>query len=216
MWRSDGYQRFVASKVTSGNAGALVAFYELLAPTTAEHKIKRELDRLRGPLADRLRREFPGKQFKDAKAWAEAMSNEIEKFFLPAAMGSPSRPEEEPRFPESVSDELFDRELAFEERNQAALKRAIDLLLELKNTKRPISFRAIQRFGSNSAKSSAPNSGRCSAAASMRPASSSEHRSCWPPMPGPATRRSQGALAWAARRCTGPSDASWKAIWSGR
>jgi len=46
MWRSDGYQRFVASKVTSGNAGALVAFYELLAPTTAEHKIKRELDRL--------------------------------------------------------------------------------------------------------------------------------------------------------------------------
>jgi hypothetical protein len=21
---------------------------------------------------------------------------------------------------------------------------------------------------------------------------------------------------WAARRCTGPSDASWKAIWSGR
>ena len=139
-------QRFVASKVTSGNAGALVAFYELLAPTTAEHKIKRELDRLRGPLADRLRREFPRKQFKDAKAWAEAMSNEIEKFFLPAAMGSPSRPEEKPRFPESVSDELFDRELAFEERNQAALKRAIDLLLELKNTKRPISFRAIQRF----------------------------------------------------------------------
>jgi hypothetical protein len=41
---------------------------------------------------------------------------------------------------------LFDREVAFEERNQAALKRAIDLLLGLKNTKRPISFRAIQRF----------------------------------------------------------------------
>jgi hypothetical protein len=39
---------------------------------------------------------------------------------------------------------------------------------------------------------------------------------CWPPMPGPATRRLQGASAWAARPCTGPSDASWKAIWSGR
>lgn len=68
-------------------------------------------------------------------------------------------------------------------------------------------------IGSTSAKSSAANSGRFSAAASMRPASSSEHRSCWPPMPGPVTRRSPGASAWAARPRTGPSDASWKAIW---
>jgi hypothetical protein len=29
-------------------------------------------------------------------------------------------------------------------------------------------------------------------------------------MPGPATKRLQGASAWAARPCTGPSDASWK------
>ena len=121
-------------------------FYQLLSPTTAEHEIKRELDRLRGPLADRLRSEFPRRKFNGTKAWAEAMSKEIEKVFLPRRKGSPSRPEEEPRFPEPVSDELFDRELAFEERNQAALKRNIDLLLELKNTKRPISFRAIQRF----------------------------------------------------------------------
>src|ERR1700688_3220715 len=49
----------------------------------------------------------------------------------------------------------------------------------------------------------------------MRHASSSERRFCWPPMPGPATRRLQGASAWAARPCTEPSDASWKAIWSG-
>lgn len=48
-------------------------------------------------------------------------------------------------------------------------------------------------IGSNSAKSSAPNSGRCSAAASMRPASSSEHRFCGPPMVEPATRRLPGA-----------------------
>src|SRR5246127_3798417 len=44
-------------------------------------------------------------------------------------------------------------------------------------------------IGSTSAKSSAPNSGRCSAAASMRPASSSERRSCWPPMPRPGAER---------------------------
>lgn len=69
---------------------------------------------------------------------------------------------------------------------------------------------------SNSAKSSAPKSERCSAAASMRPASSSGRRFCWPAMAEPATRRAQGASAWAARPCTGPSDASWEAIWSER
>src|SRR5690349_5181116 len=52
--------------------------------------------------------------------------------------------------------------------------------------------------GLTSAKSSAPNSGCCSAAASMRRASSNERGFCWPPPPGPATRRLQGALAWAA------------------
>lgn len=66
-------------------------------------------------------------------------------------------------------------------------------------------------IGSNSAKSSAANSRRCSPAASMRPASSSAPRFCWLPMPGPVTRRSPGASAWAARPCTGSSAASWKA-----
>jgi hypothetical protein len=146
MWRSKGYQQFILSKVTGANTGALVAFYELLAPATHEHKIKRELDRVKDPLADRLRREFPRKKFKDTKAWAEAMSNEIEKVFLPGDMRPSSRPEEALRFPEPISDELFDRELVFEERNQAALQRAINRLLEFKKAKRQVRFPAIQRF----------------------------------------------------------------------
>jgi hypothetical protein len=41
-------------------------------------------------------------------------------------------------------------------------------------------------------------------------------RYCWRPMPAAATRKLPAPWQWAAPRCTGPSDALWKAIWSGR
>src|SRR5260370_22113725 len=49
-----------------------------------------------------------------------------------------------------------------------------------------------------------------------RGAGSNERRFCWPPTRGPATTTSRPAWALAARPSTGPSSASWKAIWNGR
>jgi hypothetical protein len=51
------------------------------------------------------------------------------------------------------------------------------------------------------------------AAASTRFAGSSGRSFYWRPTPGPATRRSQGASAWAAPPRSGPSAASSSAIW---
>jgi len=47
-------------------------------------------------------------------------------------------------------------------------------------------------------------------------ASSSAPKYCWRRTPAAATRRLPAPWRWAAPPCTGPSGASWKAIWNGR
>ena len=76
------------------------------------------------------------------------MAKQIKEFLLPRIARILDGTEEEiigqREIPPTI-DELFDRELKFD-RNEAALQRAIDRLLELKQAKQPSSFRAMQRF----------------------------------------------------------------------
>ena len=89
----------------------------------------------------------PRQDFENTEAWAEAMSKVIKEVLLPSVVAIlDEKAKAKILQSKPPSDELFDRELRFDERNEAALQRAIDRLLELKKAKRLVSFRAIQRF----------------------------------------------------------------------
>jgi hypothetical protein len=159
IWRRRWYQRFILSIFTTESFDEdrykmgqqeLLAFHKVLVEGAAEHEIRRELDRQRIPWDYHLLKYVPRHDFENTEVWAKAMANEIKESLLPEIANRLDRAEKaifrKREIPGPTSDELFDRELRFDERNEAALQRAIDRLLELKQAKRPISFRAMQRF----------------------------------------------------------------------
>ncbi len=159
IWRRRWYQRFILSKFTTKSFDEdsykkdqqeLIAFHKVLVEGAAEHEIRRELGRQRVPWQYYLLRDVPRQDFENTEAWAEAMAEAIKGSLLPHIANVLDGVEEaivrQRKIPGPTSDELFVRELRFDERNEAALQRAIDRLLELKQPKRSISFRAIQRF----------------------------------------------------------------------
>jgi hypothetical protein len=160
MWRKRGCQRTmtILSKNTTKSFDKdsyrqaqqeLLAFQKVLVKGAAEQEIWRELDRVRIPWDYHFLRFVRRQDFNNTEAWAQEMAKAIKELLLPQIARVLDGTEEmivgRREIPPTI-DELFDRELRFDERNEAALQRAIDRLRELKQAKRPISFRAIQRF----------------------------------------------------------------------
>ena len=158
MWRRRSYQRFIQSQGTTKSFDKdryrqarqdLLALHKVLVEGAAEHKIRCEINRQQPPWDYHFLKWVPRQDFNDNEAWAREMAKEIKESLLPEIArvldGTNEAIVAQREIPPTI-DELFDRELRFDERNEAALQRAIDRLLELKQTKRPISFRAMQRF----------------------------------------------------------------------
>ena len=159
IWRKRGYQRFILSKFKTESFDEdsyrqerqeLLAFHKVLVQGATEHEIRHELSRQQPQWGYYLLRDVPRQDFENTEAWAEAMAEGIKESLLPHIAnvlgGVEKAAVRQRQMPGPTSDELFDRELRFDERNEAALQRAIDRLRELKQAKRPISFRAMQRF----------------------------------------------------------------------
>ena len=127
----------------------LLAFHKVLVEGAAEHKIRHQIQCQQLFWEYRFLRDFPRQDFENTEAWAAALAEAIKDSLLPHIAHVLEGAEEayvRREIPGPTCDELFDRELRFDERNEAALQRAIDRLLELKQAKQPISFRAMQRF----------------------------------------------------------------------
>jgi hypothetical protein len=158
IWRKREYQQSILSKVTKTSFNEetykkgqqeLLAFHRVLVEGAAEHKIRHELGCQQRPWEYQLLKNVPRQDFENTEAWAAALAEAIKDSLLPHIAHVLEGAEEayvRREIPGPTCDELFDGELRFDERNEAALQRAIDRLLELKQAKRPISFRAIQRF----------------------------------------------------------------------
>jgi len=158
IWRKLSYQRFIQSNGTTESFDKdryrqaqkeLLAFHKVLVEGAAEHEIRRGINRQQPPWDYHFLKWVPREDFNDNEAWAQEMAKQIKEYLLPGIARVLDGTEEaivgQREIPPTI-DELFDRELRFDERNEAALQRAIDRLLELKQAKRSISFRAIQRF----------------------------------------------------------------------
>jgi hypothetical protein len=159
IWRRQRHQRFILSEFTTESFDEdrykkgqqeLLAFHKVLVEGAAEHEIRHELGRQQLPWEYHLLKDVPRQDFENTEAWAKAMAEAIKESLLPHIAnvldGAEKAIVRQRQIPGPTSDELFDRELRFDERNEAALQRAIDRLLELKQAKRSVGFRAMQRF----------------------------------------------------------------------
>jgi hypothetical protein len=158
IWRKQRHQRFIAAKFIAAKYDpdskaydellALKAFRQLLEIETQEHEIKRSLKDLGGYFEHHLTTKCPKKKFPSVAAWVDALKVQIDTVLMPAAtrLGDPSREVLIDRSAAVLDDELFARELEFEERIDATLHRALDRLERIRAAKRRITFLEARRF----------------------------------------------------------------------
>jgi hypothetical protein len=85
-----------------------------------------------------LRRKFPRSEFLSDSEWAQAIANEITSMLVPEIMGHSDEDEPHLAMMQSAgafSNELFDRELALDERLNAMIDRATKRLIHIKAMK---------------------------------------------------------------------------------
>ena len=156
IWREHEYQKLMLSEVVTPSVDMvfwenakrkLLAFHKMLVEGADEKKIRNGIIGVGIPWHEDIDRRFPQKDFENTDAWAKAIAEFVETERARIANGLEQlknpvvRREIKP-----VTHELLERELRFEERNEAAIQRSIDRLRELKQAKRPISLREMQRF----------------------------------------------------------------------
>jgi hypothetical protein len=161
IWRKQRYQRFVMAKMTAAKFDpshkaydegmALRTFQHALTVETAGHELERFLGRLGGHLADHLAAKCPKRNFATAELWVDAMKREVEEVLIPAAERFGTPPDEVliAQSAEVLTDDLFARELEFEERIDAIMERAFDGLAKVKATKRQVTLREVRRFANS-------------------------------------------------------------------
>jgi hypothetical protein len=158
LWHKQRYQRFLAARVTTAQfdrrhepydeATVLNAFSFAIRHAAGEDAadsggIRRCLDQLGGPFADfadHLEATCPRREFRTAEDWFKAMQKEFQKRLPPAAA----------RFadpPTILTDDVFARELEFEEWIDKIIAQALTRLEKIKKSKQQTSFREAQRLG---------------------------------------------------------------------
>jgi hypothetical protein len=158
IWRKQRYQRFLAARVMAAKfdpgheaydeAMALNGFYHAINGATHFGEVRQSLDQLGGHFADHLDAKCPREKFQTPEDWVKAMQEEVQKVLLPAAARF-GRPPDEVLIEQSsaiLTDDVFARELGFEERIDRKLEQARAELEKIKKSKQQTSFREAQRL----------------------------------------------------------------------
>jgi hypothetical protein len=158
LWRKQRLQRFLAARVTAAKfdpdheayheAMALNAFIHAISGATHLREVARSLGQLGGRFADHLIAECPSGKFGTVQDWVMALQEEVEKVLMPAAVRF-GRPPDEVLIKESsavLTDDVFARELEFEEHIDRMIQQALARLEKIKKSKQQTSFREAQRF----------------------------------------------------------------------
>jgi hypothetical protein len=125
----------------------LTIFYHSLGVAKSMGEIRWLLDRLGGHSADHLKAKCPRGAFQTRDEWVKAMQKEVQEVLMPAA--APFSPPDEVLIKRSsalLTDDVFARELEFEERDDRRIEQTLDRLEKVKAAKRRVSFREAQRF----------------------------------------------------------------------
>jgi hypothetical protein len=108
-----------------------------------------------------LRRKFPRSEFQSDSEWAEAIANEITSVLVPEIRGHSDEDEPHLAMMQSAwafSNELFDRELALDERLNATIDRATIRLIHIKAMKEMLRQTSAAREGEQPKKIAARSS----------------------------------------------------------
>ena len=158
IWWKQRRQRFIAAKFIAAKYDpdskafdevlSLTSFRQLLEIETEEDEITGSLKELAGYFWYQLTTKCPRKQFSSVAAWVDALKVQIDTVLMPAAtrLGDPPRELLIDRSAAVLNDELFARELEFEERIDATLHRALDRLEKIRAAKQRITFLEARRF----------------------------------------------------------------------
>ena len=158
IWRKQRYQRFLAARVMAAKfdpgheaydeAMALNGFYHAINGATHFGEVRQSLDQLGGHFADHLDAKCPREKFQTLEDWVKAMQEEVQKVLLPAATRFGDPPDEVLIQQSSaiLTDDVFARELGFEERIDRKLEQARAELEKIKKSKQQTSFREAQRL----------------------------------------------------------------------
>src|SRR5258708_3678574 len=126
---------------------ALDAFNDLLLSGARESKIAHKLNSLSGESGAHLRRKVARQAHESTEAWIEALKEEIANVLMPEAIYLSLKVEQQLQTPsEKLTDQLFARELFYEKHLDDAIDRSRNRLLQIKATKRLITFRDFRRL----------------------------------------------------------------------
>jgi hypothetical protein len=153
IWRKRRrYQSFLSAQVKAVHDSnylehhkewqALKTFYQAIEGVKGFEEIQQSLDQLPWHFAGFLNFDCPKTNFREPVEWANAMRKVVREGLMPwvrlGAVGIAST---------AHKDEVFARELEFEERIDRIIERTLDRLEKVKAAKRQVSFREAQRFG---------------------------------------------------------------------
>lgn len=156
-YRKQRLQRFLAARVEAAQfepshmaydeAMALNAFFHAIDGATYFGEVRQWLGRLGAHFADHLDAKCPKHKFKTVEDWVKAMQEEVQKVLLPAATRFRDPPDEALIQQSSaiLTDDVFARELEFEERIDRMIEQARARLEKIKKSKQQTSFREAQR-----------------------------------------------------------------------
>ena len=154
-WR---YQHFSAARALAARLDcshpafdemlALIAFCDAIEGLTQDREVDRALQGLGAYLAGHLNTKRPREDFRSTKAWISALKKEVEQVLLPSATRFGTKPLDVLMLEAStiLTDDLFARELEFEERIDRMIERTLDRLAKEKAADRQRSFRDSHRF----------------------------------------------------------------------
>ena len=163
LWHKQRYQRFLAARVTTAQvdhrherydkATRLNAFSVLIGGLAEKDagdfkEIRRQLEQLAGgrfvEIADHLEAKCPRREFRTQWDWVFALRKEVQIF---AATRIGDRPDEGLKQSSTVlTDDVFARELEFEEWIDKIIAQALTRLEKIKKSKQQTSFREAQRL----------------------------------------------------------------------
>lgn len=153
LWLKQRYQRFLAARATTArrhepldeatilNALRIEINYAAEQDAGDFREIRRHLDKWGRPfarLADHLEAKCPRREFRSKWDWIKAMQSEFQIRLPPAATRSADPPT-------ILTDDVFARELEFEEWIDKIIAQALTRLEKIKKSKQQTSFSEAQR-----------------------------------------------------------------------
>jgi hypothetical protein len=160
-WRKHRYQQFQFMRAMSAkfdpNSGAydernaFQTLLEVLQKVELKIEVERALHGIGTGIRDYLARCCPKSRYKSTHAWIRALLREIQGVLLPAAsrFGDPPKEILLSRSAAVLTDDILERELAYERKLDAEFDRALERLFRLKAAKRKIDFRERRRWQSS-------------------------------------------------------------------